>query len=95
MQNESDNIKALRIPLYSLVDTKDVNDANLYDMQVRQLIKSGAYTDKELDVIKKAIKWAIDNKDYNFKSILRGIDHLSNEEIYYFLNRTWKVIESE
>lgn len=95
MKNESDNIKFLRIPLYSLLYAKDINDSKLYDAVLYSLTKKNNYTKEELDSIKKAIKWAIDNRDYDFKSIMPDIEHLSNEEIYSYLNKVFTGIELE
>ena len=87
MKNDSDNIKFLRIPLYYLIFEKDIKNKKLYDSGFNRSVKNNSYSQVELYSINQALKWAVENKDYDFKSIMPDINHLTNEDIYYYLNK--------
>jgi hypothetical protein len=79
----SSNINFLKIPLYKLYYISDVNAfSGLTQEDINSLKKE--YDESELEGINSAIKWALQNKDYDFSSLLPNLSH-SNKDIYNYI----------
>ncbi|MEJ2455889.1 MAG: hypothetical protein P8103_17280 [Candidatus Thiodiazotropha sp.] len=81
----------LRIPLHKLYHIDDVSAfSGLADEEIESL--RGEYTELELNEIIHSVKWAIENKDYDFSSLLPNLRQ-SNEEIYKYLYKLGRSLE--
>ncbi len=73
----------LRIPLHKLFYIDDVEEfAGLTQEEINNL--RSEYSDSELQAIVRSVKWAIENRGYDFSSLLPNM-RISNEEIYNYL----------
>lgn len=79
------NTNFLRIPLHKLYHIENVDT---FDGLTEEDISSlrCEYTDEELSEIIKSVRWAVQNREYDFSSLLPNLNH-SNEDIYKYLSR--------
>jgi hypothetical protein len=85
------NINYLRIPLYKLYYMESVDSySGLTSDELIALKRK--YPEEDVSGIVKAVEWAVENKDYDFSSMLPNLTH-SNKDIYHYLcvlNRSLK-----
>lgn len=73
----------LKIPLYKLYYIDDISKfSGLSHEDIREL--QNEYSESELIEITRAVKWAVQNKDYDFSSLLPNLN-FSNEDIYVYI----------
>jgi len=80
-----ENYNILRIPLCKLHYIEDVNSfKGLSEIELKSL--KNEYSNNEVSKIIEAVKWAIDNPDFDFLSLALPpkLQH-SNEEVYKYL----------
>jgi len=77
------NINYLKIPIANLYDLDDLNDFKGFKKSGLEYF-IGGYEKSEIDGIIEALKWAVENPNYDFLSLLPGLKH-TNEEIYEYL----------
>jgi hypothetical protein len=77
------NTNYLRIPLHKLYY---IDDVDAYPgLSVDELISlKEKYTEEAVAGIVKAVEWAVENKGYDFSSMLPNLNH-SNDDIYKYL----------
>jgi hypothetical protein len=75
----------LRIPLHKLYHIENVD--TFYGLTEKDISSlRSEYTDEELSNIIKSVHWAVQNREYDFSSLLPNLNH-SNEDIYKYLSR--------
>jgi hypothetical protein len=75
----------LRIPLYKLYHIDDIDTfTGLTEKDIISL--KSEYSVEELSEIIKSVHWAVNNKEYDFSSLLPNLNH-SNEDIYKYLTK--------
>ncbi len=77
------NTNFLRIPLNKLYYIDNVNDFSGLTIQDLESLKS-EYDELELKGIVESVRWATQNPNYDFLSLLPKLQH-SNEDIYRYL----------
>jgi len=77
------NINFLRIPLNKLYYIDNVNDFSGLALQDLESLKS-EYDESELKGIVESVRWATENPNYDFLSLLPNLQH-SNEDIYIYI----------
>jgi len=86
------NINYLKIPIANLYDIDDLNDFKGFKKSGLEYF-IGGYKKSEIDGIIEALKWAVENPDYDFSSMLPHIKH-SNKDIYKYLCEFEEVLSS-
>ncbi|OGV47730.1 MAG: hypothetical protein A2X49_01820 [Lentisphaerae bacterium GWF2_52_8] len=84
----------LRFPLYALYYVDDVKDfPKLSERVVVKFTKD--YPKEQLENIKTAIHWGVNNPDYNFNSLLPNIPYNNQEILKYFeiLDKQFSALE--
>ncbi len=75
----------LKIPLHKLYYIDNVDTfVGLTEKDIDSL--KSEYTREELTGIVESVNWAVQNKDYDFSSLLPNLNH-SNEDIYKYLQK--------
>jgi uncharacterized protein YpuA (DUF1002 family) len=77
------NINYLKIPLYKLYHLDNADTFTGLTEEDLNHLKT-EYTESELTAIIDSVKWAIQNENYDFSSLLPNLNH-SNKDIYKFL----------
>jgi hypothetical protein len=81
----SDFVSFLMIPLYKLYYIDNIVDFHgLTDSEISSL--KGEYTQDQIVGIVDSVRWAIDNRDFDFSSVLPNLNK-SNDEIYEYLQK--------
>lgn len=79
----STQINFLRIPLHKLFYIDDVDEfSGLSENEIKSLRRE--YSESELQEIVSSVKWAVENRTYDFTSLLPNLRQ-SNDEIYRYL----------
>jgi len=86
------NINYLKIPIANLYDIDDLNDFKGFKKSGLECF-IGGYEKSEIDGVIEALKWAVENPDYDFSSMLPNIKH-SNKDIYEYLCEFEEVLSS-
>lgn len=79
----------LKIPLYKLNYVSDIKEIRLDQEFLEQFREE--YEPEERKSIFEQLEWALDNPNYQFKSLVDS-DRFSNEEIYSYIKRLHKFI---
>jgi len=81
----STHINYLRIPLHKLYHIDDIDTfTGLTEKEIFSL--KSEYTNEELSEIIKSVHWAVNNKEFDFSSLLPNLNR-SNEDIYKYLTK--------
>ena len=84
-------IKSLRIPLYGLIYDNIENFDGYKEDELINIYKH--YSDQVLNDIISALKWSIENPEFDFRSVLSGIKP-SNKDIYNYICILYKQLQS-
>lgn len=89
---KKESIKWLRIPLYRLIYEKDLEYFNgLNNDELKN--NYSHFSNEELKNILEAIKWGVENPEFDFSSLLPYLNQ-SNKDIYNYLCIMYKQISS-
>ncbi len=77
------NKNFLRIPLHKLYYIDNVSDFSGFTKKDIESLKS-EYDESELMGIVESVRWATQNQNYDFSSLLPNLKH-SNDEIFQYL----------
>jgi len=77
------NKNFLRIPLHKLYYIDNVSDFSGFTKKDIESLKS-EYDESELIGIVESVRWATQNQNYDFSSLLPNLKH-SNDEIFQYL----------
>lgn len=98
MSEEKNHLYYLISPLYYLYYIDDIYDENIYKEINIEFMQGEEQTDEPIYKILLSLEWAKNNPNYNFKSILaklgsgRAQGEYTNDDIYFFLNRMYDLV---
>ncbi|MFN7372103.1 MAG: hypothetical protein ACK5ZY_07415 [Cyclobacteriaceae bacterium] len=75
--------KHIRIPLYKMYYITNVKEEKFIDANFIKSFKKD-YTLVQQNEILSSLKWALENPNYDFKSLLPGLKHTNDDILYYF-----------
>ncbi len=77
------NINYLRIPIAYLFDINSLHDFTEFKRSSLEYFTNG-YDESDLNGIIEALKWAVENPEHDFSSMLPNIKY-NNNEVYGYL----------
>jgi hypothetical protein len=87
------HISALQIPLYGLQFAKNIRvPGSVWPELLASLRKD--YDEQMRSRIIESLRWAVQNPDYPFSSLLPGLEVHSNEDIHGFLANLLAAIDN-